>query len=282
MRDFLGSLLVLSPADVAKDRGWLFVPFGVVSSAERDILNTLQIRAFAKEFGLPLFKWKRTIPGAAGQRLVRECDTNRLWAGEEALWSYFVEGAPVLITERFRVRFSSASGLGSDASLDSLLFGNRGVPAEVKAAYAQGGYVEVELRDPPFAVAVRVVLEDETESVQSLVEGAIIVPLFPNTTPVAHVMRSMYAALARVPLRVAHTGFPYMLGFALMPSDLRGKTLNRLVLSLGGESRPPWEPKFDRHSLYLMCSCVRSAVDLRILERLDEAEHDRLAALFDR
>ena len=52
----LDRLHPLSMADVLADEEWLFAPLAVLTQLERDHLNVAQAEAFAKTFGLPLFK----------------------------------------------------------------------------------------------------------------------------------------------------------------------------------------------------------------------------------
>ena len=57
----LDRLHPLSRADVSADEEWLFAPMAVLTQLERDHWNVEQAKAFAKTFGLPLFKWKLKI-----------------------------------------------------------------------------------------------------------------------------------------------------------------------------------------------------------------------------
>ena len=72
---------------------------GVVSRHERDVVKAAQLERFARAFGLPLFRWKLPLLDEYQRPLQR--------AAEPSLWGYFVEGAPINLTdwlERARAR----------------------------------------------------------------------------------------------------------------------------------------------------------------------------------
>lgn len=75
---------------------------GVVSRHERDVVNAAQLERFARAFGLPLFRWKLPLLDE-----LPNVDLNDLYNAEPSLWGYFVEGAPINLTdwlERARAR----------------------------------------------------------------------------------------------------------------------------------------------------------------------------------
>jgi hypothetical protein len=91
---FLGQLHVVTVDDVRNDAAWRFAPVGVLSHVERDFINLNQIKTFAKTFNLPIIGWRcALVDGFALEQNV----LNELYDPEPNLWSYFVEGAPVLL-----------------------------------------------------------------------------------------------------------------------------------------------------------------------------------------
>ena len=66
----------------------------VVSRHERDVVNAAQLERFARAFGLPLFRWQLPLLDE-----LPNVDRNDLYNAEPSLWGYFVEGAPINLTE---------------------------------------------------------------------------------------------------------------------------------------------------------------------------------------
>ena len=148
--DFLKKLRTVTAADIAADESWRFTPVGVLSHLERDTINVAQLEAFARAFDLPLVKWRLEMEDEIGNAELRD----ELYAEESSLWGWFVEGAPVNLTETIKAVRKLANG--SPALLDSLEFRDGAVPSELAAALARGGFEVVELAAPPFAVNVHV------------------------------------------------------------------------------------------------------------------------------
>ena len=95
---FVRKLQPVSITDVQDDEGWLFAPVGVLSKIERDAINISQLKTFAKHFDLPLVKWKLPMYDIVPDPDVRA----GLYENEENLFGYFVEGAPVHMTETIK------------------------------------------------------------------------------------------------------------------------------------------------------------------------------------
>ena len=111
---FLKGLKPLSTEDVANDPEWRFAPVGVVSRHERDVVNAAQLERFARAFGLPLFRWKLPLLDE-----LPNVDRNDLYNAEPSLWGYFVEGAPINLTENIKPVRKLVNG--SPGILDSLV-----------------------------------------------------------------------------------------------------------------------------------------------------------------
>ena len=155
---FLQQLRAVSRTDLEEDAAWRFAPIGVLSHIERDVINVVQLMAFGKAFNLPIFRWRlEMVAGAALEQSVRD----EVYNHEPNLWSYFVEGAPVLLLENIssvRMLVNGTAGL-----LDSLTITNAGDRDRVERAYNTGySEVMVTLDDPPLAVNVVVGGTEET------------------------------------------------------------------------------------------------------------------------
>ena len=186
---FLQQLRSVSRKDLEEDAAWRFAPIGVLSHIERDVINVIQLKAFGKAFNLPIFRWRsEMVAGAALEQSVRD----EVYNHEPNLWSYFVEGAPVLLLENIssvRMLVNGTAGL-----LDSLNITNAGDRNRVETAY-NTGYSEdmVTLDEPPLAVNVVVGGTEETPMMWHQVSPPIASPLSHlNRTPTLSPFRYLY------------------------------------------------------------------------------------------
>ena len=205
---------------------WRFAPVGVLARRERDAINCAQVEAFARAFGLPLFKWKLQLQGDVGVVMPASA-LDELYRTEQGLWGYFVAGAPVLLTDNIRSTRKLVNG--SPALLDSLTFREGQLPGEVAAAYRSGGFKVVELAEAPYSVNVRVDRGDwhgidlgDLSAVggSATTADGTIVPLKCNNGGKATV--SGTAAAINLPtwdLEVKHHGF--QLAFAMTDNKLQ-------------------------------------------------------------
>ena len=141
---FLDSLSPVTVEDLNDDPAWQFAPTGVLSHVERDYINLSQLHAFAKAFNLPIIRWRCELAdGSTLEHHVREDIYNH----EPNLWSYFVEGAPVLLLETI----SSVRMLvnGSPGLLDSLTITNSKDLERMTDAYTAGYDVNMITLDVP-------------------------------------------------------------------------------------------------------------------------------------
>ena len=125
---------------------------GVLSHIERDAINLEQLKAFAKAFNLPMFRWRCVLVDG---EILEAGEVAGLYDNEPNLWNYFVEGAPVLLLSTI----SSVRKLvnGSPGLLDSLTVANDADRDAIEVAY-QVGYSDdiVTLESTPIAVNVAV------------------------------------------------------------------------------------------------------------------------------
>jgi hypothetical protein len=87
-----------SAADINTYEAWRFAPHGILSQIERNMINLLQLRRFARYYGRPLVKWQlphyRDV-GPFGDDKVRN---TALYAHEDEMWGYSCFGAPIQLT----------------------------------------------------------------------------------------------------------------------------------------------------------------------------------------
>ena len=150
--DFLKQLRPVTLEDITQEPAWRFAPIGVLSHLERDAINLEQLKAFAKAFRLPMFRWRCFLVDGD---MLQAGVVAELYDNEPNLWSYFVEGAPVLLLSTI----SSVRKLvnGTPALLDSLTVANDADRDAIEVAY-QVGYSDdfVTLESTPIAVNVAV------------------------------------------------------------------------------------------------------------------------------
>ena len=290
--EFVARLRTVSAADLAEDETWRFAPIGVLSQPERNALNHAQLYAFAQAFNLPLVRWRRQFLDP--QALDRMKDNlDELYDHEPELWSYFVEGAPVNLTDTIMATRKLVNG--TPGLLDSLSFRNGTVPDALDRAYDVGGYVEVTLEEPPLSVNVRVgskanaerpslwhgVPLDDLEGLIQSVAGsdAQVVPIIAsNKNSEDIVLRSVFAAQTSAPCIVEARKPGFMYAFALTDFKLQGRTLVKLVLSICTRPCPPYLKLCD---FYVLISRVRFFNALRLLfkdkqalQKLTSLQHD--------
>ncbi len=150
--DFISSLRTITLNDIENDPAWRFAPIGVLTHIERDTINLEQLKAFAKAFSLPMFRWRCfLVDGDLLDSGVR----NGLYNHEQNLWSYFVEGAPVLQL----ATISSVRQLvnGTPCLLDSITVTNDIDRDAIANAY-QVGYSENFVTLQCMSIAVNVIV----------------------------------------------------------------------------------------------------------------------------
>ena len=294
---FVRGLRKVSTADLASDEEWRFAPVGVLQHAERDVINVAQAKAFARTFGLPLIRWRLEMVDEIDDVSLRD----DLYADEDHLWGYFVEGAPVNLTENI----SSTRGLvnGSAGILDSLSFENGLIPSEVELAYARAvtcrgtDLVTVDLLEAPLSVNVQVggkqsprghkpgsapgavcwhgvELDDLSDLIESVTPNAQVISLLlsNNVKKEGVALRGLVAAQNSVAEKVLVKNHAYRLAFALTDHKLQGRTLSKLILNIFKRTVPPW---MNLASFYVLISRCRTSDSLRLLQH----DSDGLAAV---
>lgn len=290
--EFVAGLRTVSAADLAQDETWRFAPIGVLSQPERNAINHAQVYAFARAFNLPLVRWRRQLLDPQALDRMKE-NLNELYDHEPELWTYFVEGAPVNLTDTIMATRKLVNG--TPGLLDSLSFRDGTVPEALAAAYDKGVYVEVTLDEPPLSVNVRVgskanaarpslwhgVPLDDLEGLIESVAGADaqVVPIMTSSrNPEDITLRSVFAAQTSAPCIVDARKPGFMYAFALTDFKLQGRTLDKLILSICTRPCPPWLKLVD---FYVLVSRVRFFNALRLLfkdkqalQNLTSLQHD--------
>jgi hypothetical protein len=296
---FVERLHTVSAADLGSDERWRFAPIGVLSRLERDAINYAQLKAFAQAFGLPLVRWRLQLSDPDALRALGD-NLDELYEEESGLWSYFVEGAPLNLTQTIMATRKLVNG--SPGLADSLTFRDGVVPAALAAAYDLRTYALVTLDEPPLSVNVLVGSKKggarqpalwhgvPLDDLHGLIEpfgggDAQVVPLLVDSFSDVVDLRSVFAAQTRAPVVVFVKQHKYRFAFALTDYKLQGRTLPKLILSICRRPVPPWLKMCD---FYVLISRVRSYDGLRLLQRdkwaLDKVttmQHDQFLAAWE-
>lgn len=228
---FLKALHTTSVADVRADAAWKFAPIGVLSHVERDSINLAQLIEFAHTFNLPIICWKLVLAdGAALEPQLR----GQLYAHEPHLWGYFVEGAPVHLTETIKPVRKLVNG--SPGLLDSLTLGNDADAQRVADAYTEGFCIDNEGNpvmteiEPPASVNVvvggakdgpgrrlwhEVPLDNLAGLIPPTPSGEQVVPVMLSSNEEQIDCYSFFAAQQGIAQKVKVKVHQYMLAFAL-------------------------------------------------------------------
>ena len=309
--DFIRKLRMVSKADLAADPEWMFAPVGVLQHVERDVINVAQAKVFARTFGLPLIRWRlEMVDEIENKSLLSD-----LYEDEDNLWGYFVEGAPVNLTENM----ASTRGLvnGSAGILDSLSFERGAIPRELQAAHALAAskrgvdVVVVDLTEAPLSVNVRVggtrsppgkalgsapgsvlwhgvELDDLSGLIETVTtDGAQVVPLLKSkkVRKEGIALNGIVAAQNNVAEKVQVKVHEYKLAFALTDFKLQGRTLPKLIINVFKRNVPPW---MSLASFYVLISRCKTADSLRLyqydregLNDLYRLKHDEYLAAWE-
>ena len=158
---------------------------------------------------------------------------------------------------------------GSMGRMHSITFKN-GAPPDLLAAERETTFRRVDLVEPPYSINLDVDLPegDDGRGIQSLVGGAVVVPVVAADTQDYHVS-SLFAAMAGVPRLLHFVAATLTLAFAVTDFKLQGKTLDELVLSLAPR---PFPPHLDIKGFYVFVSRVRRRARLRVLHKPSEED----------
>jgi hypothetical protein len=129
--DLVDGLRAVTAADVRADPLWATAPIGVLSHVELNALNPVGAEAFTRAHGLPLVKWR--LPSAPDDAAKMDSDVLRgLYDHEPSLYGYFVEGAPITLTETFHAKrhaVRGTPGLLNSLSSDGVILSWRARPS---------------------------------------------------------------------------------------------------------------------------------------------------------
>jgi hypothetical protein len=290
-QQIVNRLQPLTGEDIAADASWRFAPIGVISNAERELFNKLQIEAFAVHFRRPILRWRRTLEPVF--RPASAAEHEMLFRAEDNLHQLWVEGGPALLTENVASTRGVVNGTMAimhhpvwvgglpdvvSAAVNAALTSPQPVyvdvptPAYVIMRIGNGGgqnyrwhgskLPDLDGRLPPLASALEDPLQDDRDQLVALPYGG---------EPEKVTLRSTQA-LAQPRLEVQASAFAYSVAFALTDFKLQGRTMSKLVLSL---SPRDGVPQFTMQGVYVFLSRVCGFDGLRTIA----ATHDDVGRL---
>lgn len=302
-KEFLDSIKVISRKDVEDDNNWLFTLVGVRGHWEGDAINQAQLRHFAEVYSLPIVKskWRLTIQKRGQVKaLLQGVILEELYENEPNAWAYFVQGAPILISDNLRSTRKLVNG--TPGLLYSLNIDDEIEKAKVDHAHVEakrfgfdGEYVI--LSKPPVSVNTivggtkenprlwhGVPLEDlhelladtvndsshnhsaeyEEDADERMIEQEQVIPLMQTRNDQDVRVHSSVARARGIPYKLITRQHPYQLAFALTDFKLQGKTLNKLIISAPPRDEPP---HFKLSTLLVFTTRVHKRSQLRWLQR---------------
>ena len=206
--------------------------------------------------------WKRTVKGRALE-LMDDATTEELYENEPGLWEYFLKGAPAMLTENIQpTKFLTNGASGYMHSLSFAAGQQEADDIDLDAP----GYREIRLDIPPRAVNFQLTLPDDDngEGIQSLVEGATVVPIVRSRNIESYKTHSLFASVKACPKIIRCQSFAIDLAFAITDFKLQGKTKDELILSVAPR---PFPPHMDLKGLYVDISRLRKQTGLRVLHK---------------
>ena len=109
----------------------------------------------------------------------------------------------------------------------------RAVHADFEEPLKEPGFKLITLNSPPKAINFQLTLpeDDDGKGIESLVDGAIVVPLVESRNVVECETHSLLACMKACPKTLRTTGFPVDLAFADTDYKLQGENCGELVFS---------------------------------------------------
>ena len=264
---FFDSIKPLSKEDIAGS--FRFGPFGTVSCVTRNHINIDKIRDFAMALDRPLFKWKLCVVGTNGCKGPPPHEVlDNLYDSEPTMFGYYVEGAPVLLTENVQATRHVVNG--TRGLMHSLICHEDETPN----ATERRGYHEVTLLHAPTAMNVVVgatpprtafwhgeLLPDLAECMPEA-HDVQIVPIFTANQTTTISCTSAYACINEV-RRIEMKGLALQSAFAFTDYRVQGRSLGRLVIDT---TFRPTRPFHTACGFYVLVSRVRTRDGLRLLK----------------
>ena len=270
--DTIRSLQKLKPECLQADPSWEDAVVLVGTNTLRTRINQLKAVRWGMVKGLPVFRWRRSLPPQFRETLVKE-QLDRIYDLHPELYSYFVVGAPAMILQNVMCLKHLANGvacvyysfvMSPEEDEDRVRQRIEACkPGEIIDLEYEPSYVNVRLDfdgDGTMGSFVSAVRKDEWPTDQTLVDGMVVVPLKPSCGRFKPIKRSRIRQLSYASPVVD-------LAFALTYHKCQGCTLNKVILDLSKGNR------LTLAILLVALSRVRRGCDIRVLQGFDDLQH---------
>jgi hypothetical protein len=253
----LSSIPPLSSSDIVADPSWEMAPIIVTSNLERQAINLLKARRFARANGTRVLRWRNNLsnkvasrlPGSVLEKLSEKQEMNFI----------FIKGAPCYLTKNINPIRGLANG--TPGELHSLTFSDSDTAAMVQDLMRKDRSDDIIDIPSPMCVNIRVPhLDGSWEKSMSLEEGAVVIPiLIDDKFPTCMSWKS-----SNLPIY----SFPLELGFAITFHKVQGKTLEKIILALN-KRKGRRLPNVTFTSFLVGVSRVRDSKNIRRLQAFD-------------
>ena len=264
--DLISTFQVLSEDDKVTDPSWKTARVVVSSNDERYSLNTLIVKNYAIEKGVPVLTWIKDI---SNKHKFDPDVCTILYESNPQLHGFFVQGAPGILLENL----NATSGLanGTPAILDSLLFSNddeRSIVKKLLSAAQPGQFIQIPV--PSAIIATFPTLNRHEWKHESLHDDIVKIPLAYKS----HIKNRIKYAKKQY---VNYKSHMIDLAFAITYHKVQGQTLDKIILDLN--KRPSSLKQLDFHAFYVGMTRVELPQNIRILPCQDEYNFKHLLDL---
>jgi len=264
--DLINTFQVLTEEDIEKDPSWKTAPVVVCSDDERYSLNTIIVKNYATEKGVPILTWFKDISNTHNF----DADVcSILYDTQPQLLGFFVQGAPAILLENL----NATSGLanGTPAILDSLLFNNDDERTAVKKllSNARPGQI-IPIPVPNAIIASFPTLKREDWKHMSLDDNIVKIPVAYKSGLKNRIKygKNQY---------VNYKSHMMDLAFAITYHKVQGQTMSKIILDLN--KRPSTLKQLDFHAFYVGMTRVELPQNIRILPCQDDDNFKHLLKL---
>jgi ATP-dependent DNA helicase PIF1 len=222
----------------------------VCSNAERNVLNLICLKNFARRFNQPILRWKKIL--LHGNQMVdtEDAEMTRLYNEEVFLWEYFVPGASAVMTGNLNPGIGLANG--TPVKMHSLTFATDidldEIRRDIEAQFSEDVFVTI---PAPYSVNVTP-LSDLDE----------IVPILWTISDKEIKAKGTKKLRMRI--------HPLQLNYATTFHKAQGMTLSKIIIDINNRNNFKNLGKLSWNGLFVALSRVRSSDDIRLVPQMNK------------
>jgi hypothetical protein len=216
----------------------------VASNLERNMLNLVALKNFARRNNLPIFRWRNEVQGI----MMTEKQHSDLAENEPILFGYFCPGAPAVITTN--INPSNRLANGTPVTLFSLTFHQDAVLPEAFElnTFSSPG----EIIDVPFPYSINV---KRRSYLAQCSDSDEIIPIFQEPPKEDRKKKK---------ISISHHGLH--LSFAMTFHKSQGQTLDRVIVDVNNRAKHSKSlGRISWHALFVALSRVKKSNHIRLL-----------------